>query len=353
MKIKRPLKFLLRHAIELIISLLIIFLIFSLLYHVNDYAISPGAAVKANNLVQIGNLNSHMDGSISLVYVLESNGNLTLFNYLIDKFNSDIDILPAPDVTATSHGFLNANQLYQENQWLQKLSQIDAEVSAFKAAGKSVSEKNDGALIGWVDPTAPAIKLFKTGEKILAINNKPTSNYEDLVRVVSGIKPDSVALFKYVNLQGQVTEGSLKLSSAIGESGKPIAYIGIGIIPQYNLETSVKISDDVNGSVLGGPSAGLAYALVIYDKLTGGNLLGNKSIAATGEISADGYVGAIGGLKQKAIAVKNAGDSVFLVPEAQGTADIKNAEKAVGQGLKIISVSTLEQAIDILRSQKF
>ena len=68
------------------------------------------------------------------------------------------------------------------------------------------------------------------------------------------------------------------------------------------------------GQDIGGPSAGTAFALAIYDKLTPGPLLDGKHVAGTGTIDALGQVGAIGGIQQKIAGAKNDGATVFLVP---------------------------------------
>ena len=65
---------------------------------------------------------------------------------------------------------------------------------------------------------------------------------------------------------------------------------------------------------IGGPSAGLAFALEIYDSLSGRHLLRGHKIAVTGELDLAGGVHEIGGVNQKTIGAINAGDDTFLVP---------------------------------------
>jgi PDZ domain-containing protein len=97
---------------------------------------------------------------------------------------------------------------------------------------------------------------------------------------------------------------------------------------------------------IGGPSAGLMFALGIVDKLTPGNLTGGKFVAGTGEISADGTVGAIGGIQQKMIGARQAGATVFLTP-AGNCADTAGA---VPQGMRLVRVSTLAGAMSGLKA---
>src|SRR5260370_41392192 len=98
---------------------------------------------------------------------------------------------------------------------------------------------------------------------------------------------------------------------------------------------------------LGGPSAGLAFALGALDALTTHNLTGGHRVAATGEIDASGNVLEIGGVTQKTITVERAGAEYFLVPRAE-LADAQKAAK--GHHLTIVPVDTVEQALTFLRS---
>ncbi|MEE1739473.1 hypothetical protein PUR49_23605 [Streptomyces sp. BE147] len=111
---------------------------------------------------------------------------------------------------------------------------------------------------------------------------------------------------------------------------------------------SMRISVDLGD--VGGPSAGLFLALGIIDKLdgdgSGGDLTGGRSIAGTGTISADGKVGAVGGVSLKTQAAHRDGATVFLVPEDE----CKQGEAERPEGLRLIPVTTLKGAVDSLRS---
>uniref|UniRef100_A0AAU2VXJ3 Lon proteolytic domain-containing protein n=1 Tax=Streptomyces sp. NBC_00008 TaxID=2903610 RepID=A0AAU2VXJ3_9ACTN len=101
---------------------------------------------------------------------------------------------------------------------------------------------------------------------------------------------------------------------------------------------------------VGGPSAGLFFALGIVDKLdgdgSGGDLTGGRTIAGTGTIEADGKVGAVGGVSLKTQAARRDGASVFLVPKAE----CKEAHAELPDGLRLIPVMTLKGAVSSLRA---
>ncbi|MFD4227185.1 PDZ domain-containing protein [Streptomyces sp. NPDC058545] len=101
---------------------------------------------------------------------------------------------------------------------------------------------------------------------------------------------------------------------------------------------------------VGGPSAGLFFALGIVDKLdgngSGGDLTGGRTIAGTGTIEANGDVGAVGGVSLKTQAAKRDGATVFLVPKDE----CKEAGAELPKGLKLIPVTTLKSAVSSLQA---
>jgi PDZ domain-containing protein len=76
--------------------------------------------------------------------------------------------------------------------------------------------------------------------------------------------------------------------------------------------------------------------------------MGDSTVAATGTISEDGTVGAIGALRQKAVAVQRAGGDVFLIPKSQTAEEIAAARAAVGSSLDVVPVGTLDEALEVL-----
>jgi PDZ domain-containing protein len=99
---------------------------------------------------------------------------------------------------------------------------------------------------------------------------------------------------------------------------------------------------------IGGPSAGLMFALGIIDKLTPLNLTGGQFIAGTGEITAGGQVQPIGGIQQKMVGARDAGATIFLTPAA----NCSDTKGAVPAGLRLVKVSTLAQAVSYLEAIK-
>src|SRR5207248_10760803 len=96
---------------------------------------------------------------------------------------------------------------------------------------------------------------------------------------------------------------------------------------------------------LGGPSAGLAFALTLVDLSTPGGLLAGHTVAATGAISNDGTVGTVGGIRIKTLAARAAGAEVFLVPAENYADAVANAGS-----MRVVSVGGLAAAIRVLET---
>jgi PDZ domain-containing protein len=96
----------------------------------------------------------------------------------------------------------------------------------------------------------------------------------------------------------------------------------------------------ISSGEIGGPSAGLMWALGLYDLLTPGDLTGGRTIAGTGQIALDGTVIPIGGIEEKLTAAADAGATVFLVPQG----NMEAARASGGHGLELVPVATFDDA---------
>jgi PDZ domain-containing protein len=121
--------------------------------------------------------------------------------------------------------------------------------------------------------------------------------------------------------------------------------IGIFLLPDFDLPVDV----DIQAGNIGGPSAGLMFALSIVDSLTPEDLTAGAIIAGTGAIDAEGNVGAIGGIRQKIVGALHRDEgpaaTVFLVPEGN-FAEARSAP--VDDEILLVPVRTLGEALDVL-----
>jgi Lon-like protease len=193
---------------------------------------------------------------------------------------------------------------------------------------------------------APSDKVLDPDDKLVKVDGVAVSVVDDLSPILAKHKPGDTIRIDYER-GGKQAFGDVTLIASPEQPDRTI----VGFLPSDTskvvLPADVKISIDTES--IGGPSAGLAFTLTLIDQLSKGDLLGGKRIAVTGTIDIHALVGPIGGLSSKASAVLQSGAKYFLVPTAQGDADIAKARLVVGDAVEIIPVATLDEALAALR----
>jgi PDZ domain-containing protein len=187
-------------------------------------------------------------------------------------------------------------------------------------------------------PGYPASTVLKAGDVIEAVDGKPVTDQTSLSSMITA-HPTGTMLTLEVLRAGK----TLTVPVASKASGGT-AVIGVEVQEQYKFPFTVSISV----GDIGGPSAGMMFALGIIDKLTPDNLTGGKFIAGTGEITASGQVQPIGGIQQKMVGARSAGATIFLTPAG----NCSDTTGAVPAGLRLVKVSTLSQAMSDLEAIK-
>ena len=182
----------------------------------------------------------------------------------------------------------------------------------------------------------PAAGVLRKGDVIVAVNGTPVTcrhGTGDLIRSHGPGTPVTLTVRRGAALR------TFRLAT-VRDGGH--AVVGINVAESFKFPFKVRI----NVGDIGGPSAGMMFALAIIDKLTPGNLTGGRFIAGTGEISADGTVSPIGGIQQKMAGARAAGATVFLTPAA----NCPDTAGAVPAGMRLVKVSTLAGAVAALHA---
>jgi Lon-like protease len=184
----------------------------------------------------------------------------------------------------------------------------------------------------------PAYGVLKSGDVIVSVDGTPVTGASSLTSLITKY-PAGTVLHLVVSRGGRQVPVSVAAKEVSGR-----AMIGVSVQEGYKFPFTVRF--DIGD--IGGPSAGMMFALGIIDKLTPLNLTGGKFIAGTGEITASGQVGPIGGIQQKMVGARDAGATVFLTPAA----NCPDTAGAVPAGMRLVKVSTLSQAISDLEALK-
>jgi PDZ domain-containing protein len=210
-------------------------------------------------------------------------------------------------------------------------SQTSAETAALRKLGYPVQ-----VVVRTVTAGGPSAGHLQVGDQITSVDGEPVTSANGLTELIRA-RPSGSALAVGYNRGG--VAGTATVTSR-EQDGRP--RVGIEIEQQQPHPFSLEI--DLGD--IGGPSAGLMFALGIVDKLDPDDLTGGKVIAGTGTIDDEGNVGPIGGIAQKLVGAKQAGAKVFLVPEANCAEAVSNPQP----GLPLLKVGSLDEALTALET---
>ena len=218
-----------------------------------------------------------------------------------------------------------------------KRSQRIAAAVALKAIGRDVTIRATGVLITAVAADAPASGNLRPGDVIVAVDGRPVRTAEELAPLIRGRRPGSRVRIR-IRRDGKQRDVALR---TIADPRSPDeAIVGIAVDQAARIRLPIDVRIDLGG--VGGPSAGLAFALDIAEEL-GHDVDRGRKVAATGEIALDGSVRGVGGVNQKTIDARQAGIDVFLVPGENAAEARRHAD-----GLRILPVKTFRQALRAL-----
>jgi Lon-like protease len=193
-----------------------------------------------------------------------------------------------------------------------------------------------------VDANSGAKGVLKAFDQLVSLDGVPVDTSAKLTAAIAARKPGDEVSVAFKRL-GKPMTATIKLSKP--EPGKTGARIGITVDDTCFASFEVDLG---LGDQIGGPSAGLMFALGIMDKAGATDLTKGAYIAGTGEIQPDGKVLPIGGIQLKMIAARRAGATVFLAPQ-DNCADVRGATP---KGLDVVKVGSLHEAVqDLLALQ--
>lgn len=263
------------------------------------------------------------DGGISLGVVVDA---------MLDPKEDLIrrELIFPPDSTREETNQQNAADMSE--------SQLEASVAAMKLLGMTVED--DGAFVREVSTDTKARGQVLPGDVIVAIDGQPVKSRDDMTPLV-GKHPIGDAVKVTVRRDDQVQHLSFPTSESPDARGKPI--LGVVVVQNYRLPFSVEI----DAGNIGGPSAGLIFALSVYELLGPEDLTRGRKIAGSGVIRPDGTVEAVGAIDQKVSGAASIGADLFLVPKGELAAARRAAK---GSQMRVVGVSTLSDAIEGLRA---
>jgi PDZ domain-containing protein len=233
-------------------------------------------------------------------------------------------------------------QVEQENTTQFTDSENDAEVAALSYLHEPVK-----VVVGPLSAGAPAANVLKEGDQLLSVKGQPVTSPGQVSQILTTTRPGDQIPVSFQRGDAPATQGTVTVGARPAIAGRPDGPQGfLGITPEGRPADPNQIVISLGD--IGGPSAGLAFALAVIDKLTPDDLAGGKFIAGTGQIGPTGAVSPIGGIPLKMIAARHAGATVFLVPAANCVEAAANTPA----GLLLIKVTNLSDAVDSLTALK-
>lgn len=229
------------------------------------------------------------------------------------------------------------DDLQRENKKMFQDSQSDAEVAALRYLDYPVKVVAQEITRG-----APADQVLEPGDRLLEVNGRPVNIQEDVREALKGTKPGQRVEIRFQHEDQKEETRSVELGKASDYGSDERAEGFLGLLPidraDVDFQTTIHLED------VGGPSAGLIFALAIVDKLTPGELENGRTVAGTGEIDVKGNIGLIGGISFKLVAARDAGATTFLVPAG----NCAEAKAHAPDGLTLVKVDTLDTAVEAL-----
>jgi Lon-like protease len=314
------------------VCVVLVVVIIASIIRVPFFSEGPGPAHDVLPLIEVqGRQTYPTDGRLLLTTVSFSSDRLTALQYLIAQVDPQADVIPEGDL-------LSPGQTMQQESELEAhamdQSQLEATAVALRALGDYPKEHGEGALVeGTLEGCEAYGELFP-GNRIVQIDGQEVTGAGSARELIDGV-PKGQPIEFTAKAGNKDVVVSLK-RTACGPKGEDL--VGVSLIDSFPVD--VKIDD----AGVGGPSAGLMFALGIYDSLTPGSLTDGRTIAGTGQIDLAGNVYPIGGVQKKIVGAQDAGASVFLVPRD----NLAEARRAGIQDVQLVPVSSFDDALAYL-----
>ncbi|PZE22497.1 SepM family pheromone-processing serine protease [Paenibacillus xerothermodurans] len=323
------------------------------------YIFSAGTAETIQPMVQTHQTGAQERGTFMLTTVRVSSA--SVFSYLLS-------LVQPYDELRSKGELLRDNESEQEYTQRQEVSMLTSQSSAIEAAyhklGIPYHIRNDGVVVMQLFRDFPAYEVLRPGDSIVQVDDTPVRRTEELLELLKERQAGDAVKIDYKR-GDEMHSAEIKLAvlpTADGTTGEqqraPRAGLGIVSVNVQSIQADdPKHQVTITAGEIGGPSAGLMFALEIVNRLTPEDITKGYKIAGTGTIDAQGEVGVIGGIQHKIIAADKAGAEIFFAPKdytapnGQIIPNFSAAEeraKDIQSRMKVVPVGTIDDALQYL-----
>ncbi|WP_027963090.1 SepM family pheromone-processing serine protease [Halalkalibacillus halophilus] len=334
---------LLKSKKQFIFFIVVIALAIFLSYYRMDYYIyQPGDTTSLSSVVDIdGSYES--EGDLHLVTV--RGGQATPIYYIWAQIRPHYDIVDLETVRPegiTQEEYMETQLHYMEN------SQEAATVVAFEAAGGDLTINYQGAYVALVVDDMPADGNLEMGDEILEVDDIPVESAEQIVEYTQELNVGDPIEVTVLRDDQEITV-TFELEGFPDDPERP--GMGISIVTDRDVEVNPEVRYD--SGQIGGPSAGLMFALEVYNRLTEEDITKGLTIVGSGEIDYEGNIHRIGGVDKKVVSAERENASVFFAAneggrEGSNYEEAKRQAEEIDANLEVVPVDTFQDAIDYL-----
>ncbi|MBN9106331.1 MAG: PDZ domain-containing protein [Propionibacteriaceae bacterium] len=270
---------------------------------------------------------------MTTVSVTAPTASLSLPEVLISYWITSRAVLPREAVYQPG---ATAEDVTQHASQLMVASQQTATVAGLRAAGIEVQKL---PMVTAVQQSGPSAGVLQPGDLITEVDGEAVKTPEEVAKSVADRHVGTKVVFTVLR-DGKLSKQQVTTRSSAARPDDPAVGITVDVGYRYAPQITFGIDDAVGGS-----SAGLMFALAIYDRLTTADLATGRVVAGTGTVTSDGAVGAIGGVQEKLAAASRDHATVFLLPK-----DNCSGVREVPAGMRLVSVATVSEAVAALHS---
>ena len=321
------------------------------------YALQPGLVRPTEPMVDLGGgVRDPEVGELAFATVVVD-GPLSVLQALAGWLDATVAIVP--------EGWVLRGQSPQQNVQHNEVLMADSKQLAVHLALTYLNlAHSGGALVAAVEPASAAAGVLGVGDVVLAVGGVGVTNGAGLVDIIGRAAPGDVIVLRVLPAAMLATAASstprTRLGALVGQAvevsvvlaadGADPARARLGVNARNAYDVSYPSVVSIDSGAVGGPSAGLAYALTVIDLLSAGDLTGGQKVVATGSVDLDGTIGPVGGIEQKAVAVRRSGAKLFLVPASQTEAELREARRLAGD-VELVPVGSIGDALAVLAAR--
>lgn len=302
-----------------------------------EVAMRPGPIEDTATLVEVADASAPSSTGQLLLTTVAVDDGLGPVEWLRARASSAVDVVAREQVFPPG---LEPDEVAEQNAALMADSQLNATVAALSHLGVELT--GEGARVAAVTPDAVTDRL-EVDDVLVRADGEPITDSAGAAAAVQASQPGETVVFELLR-DRQLEQVEVELGASPDRPGQ--AYVGVLLVTELDVPVEVEI----DAGRIGGPSAGLMFALTIVGRLDERDLTGGSVVAGTGTIDLDGQVGAVGGVRQKLVAATSRPDSeppveLFLVPRG----NLDQARRApVEREVLVVPVDDLDGAVAAL-----